>query len=158
MIILMTPIKLPPCGLYRTTAAVGSIPAGRLVFFHNHGDPGPGLYLPAGWKRNRVELEKRGTTLPSPEDLQHLEPLSPEGFYRVTEAFDCCAKKCRRFEPEMLVELGYNAAGHALLFVPEMVDGMLAIPQRGSLIDAITLAHLKPLKIATVQREPDAMH
>ena len=33
--------SLPPCGLYRTRRALGtSIPEGRLVYFHNHGDPG----------------------------------------------------------------------------------------------------------------------
>lgn len=148
---------MPPCGLYRTLAPVGSIPAGRLVFFHNHGDPGPGLYLPAGWKRNRVELDKRGTLLPSPEDLHHLEPLPPEGFYRVVEAFDCCAKKCRRFESEMLVELGYNAAGQPIVFVPEVVDGMLAVPERGSNIDPSHLGRLKRLTVANQRRDEDAL-
>ena len=127
------------------------------MFFHNHGDPGPGLYLPSGWKRNRVELDQRGTLLPSPEDMHHLEPLPPEGLYRVLEAFDCCQKKCRRFEPEMLVQLGYDGAGQPLLFVPEVVDGMLAIPERGSAIDPAKLASLKLLKVANQAREPEAM-
>src|SRR5437868_15144152 len=104
---------LPPCGLYRTLSPVGSIPAGRLVYFHNHGDPGPGLYLPEGFRHNRVELQSRGMLLPSPEDVRWLEPLPPEGFYRVSEAFYCCEKRCRAFEPDMLVQLGYNAAGEA---------------------------------------------
>lgn len=149
--------NLPPCGLYRTLAPVGSIPAGRLVFFHNHGEPGPGLYLPAGWKRNRVELDKRGTLLPSPEDLRHLEPLPPEGFYRVVQAFDCCEKKCRRFEAEMLVELGYNAAGQPIVFVPEVVDGMLAVPERGSSIDTANLARLARLTVANQQRDEHSL-
>lgn len=152
---MSTPIGLPPCGLYRTLAPVGAIPAGRLVFFHNHGEPGPGLYLPAGWKRNRVELEKRGTVLPSPEDLRHLEPLPAEGFYRVVEAFDCCEKKCRRFESEMLVELGYNTAAQPIVFVPELVDGMLAVPERGSMIDAPNLARLRALIVANSRRHGD---
>src|ERR1700753_1178497 len=115
-------MQLPPCGLYRTSAALGSIPAGRLVYFHNHGDPGPGLYLPAGWKHNRVELQPRAQPLGDPEWLHHLEPLPPEGLYRVTEAFHCCERKCRAFEPELLVELGYNAEGKAILFQPELVS------------------------------------
>lgn len=151
-------MQLPPCGLYRTTAPIGSIPSGRLVFFHNHGEPGPGLYLPAGWKQNRVQLQEKGTLLPSPEDLRALEPLPAEGFYRVTEAFHCCEKRCREFRPEMLVQLGYNAAGQAILFVPEVVDGMLAIPERGSAIDHVHFASLKQLLVAVSKRPPDAPH
>jgi hypothetical protein len=148
---------LPPCGLYRTTGSVGSIPAGRLVYFHNHGEPGPGLYLPASWSRNRVKLEERGTLLPSPEDVRWLEPLPPEGFYRVTETFYCCAKQCRSYAPETLVQLGYNAAGEAIVFVPELVDGMLAVPEQGSRVDHENFARLKQLKVAVQQRAPN-MH
>lgn len=140
-------MQLPPCGLYRTTGPIGSIPADRLVYFHNHGDPGPGLYLPSGWKRNRVELQSRGTTLTDPEWLRWLEPLPPEGLYRVTEAFYCCDRRCALFEPETLVELGYNAQGQAIVFLPEFVDGMLAIPTTGTAIDHARLSSLKQLKL-----------
>ena len=142
-------MQLPPCGLYRTRAPIGSIPAGRLVFFHNHGDPGAGLYLPSGWKRNRVELQSRGQTLEDPNLLRHLEPLPPEGLYRVTDAFHCCAQKCRLFEPETLVELGYNGEGQAIVFLPELVDGMLAIPTTGTAIDHECLQKLKQLRVST---------
>jgi hypothetical protein len=147
---------LPPCGLYRTTGPIGSIPAGRLIYFHNHGEPGPGMYLPSGWSGNRVKLEARGTLLPSPEDVRWLEPLPPEGFYRVHEAFFCCEKRCRSFEPESLVQLGYNAAGDAIVFVPEIVDGMLAVPEQGSRIDAANFARLKQLKVPVQQRSGEA--
>jgi len=141
-------MQLPPCGLYRTRATIGAIPAGKLVFFHNHGDPGPGLYLPSGWRHNRVELQDRGQTLEDPDLLRHLEPLPPEGLYRVLEPFFCCAQKCREFQPESLVELGYNADGQAILFLPEMVDGMLAIPTSGTAIDHTSLSRLKQLRVA----------
>ena len=36
----MSETNLPPCGLYRTTKPVGDVPAGALVYFHNHGTPG----------------------------------------------------------------------------------------------------------------------
>lgn len=140
-------MKLPPCGLYRTTAPVGSIPEGRLVYFHNHGEPGPGLYLPSGWKANQVELQPRGVLLPSPDDVRLLEPLPAEGFYRVTRSFYCCDKHCRSFEPDLLLQLGYNASGDAILFAPELVDGMLAIPSQGSRIDPINFANLEMLKV-----------
>ena len=143
---------LPPCGLYRTTGPVGSIPSDRLVYFHNHGDPGPGLYLPASWTGNRVKLQERGTLLPSPEDVRWLEPLPPEGFYRVTETFFCCEKRCRSYEPETLIQLGYNGSGEAIAFVPEIVDGMLAAPEHGSRIDHENFARLKQLRVPVQQR------
>jgi hypothetical protein len=151
-------MQLPPCGLYRTTGQVGPIPAGRLVYFHNHGDPGPGLYLPASWHRNRMRLEERGTLLPSPQDVRLLEPLPPEGFYRVTTPFHCCAQRCRLFEADLLVQLGYDAAGQAIVFVPEIVDGMLAAPEQGSRIDHDQLPNLKLLKVAVNQRDASPVH
>ena len=146
-------MNLPPCGLYRTTAPIGPIPMGRLVFFHNHGDPGPGLYLPEGWKGNRVQLAQKGNLLPDPADVRNLEPLPEEGFYRVLEPFHCCEKRCRRFGEEALVQLGYNASGQAIVFVPEIIDGMLAVPSQGSAIDHTNLAHLRHLKVAVSRSE-----
>ena len=146
-------MQLPPCGLYRTTAPIGSIPAGRLVFFHNHGDPGPGVYLPSGWKRNRAQWQPQGTTLPDPSLVSQLEPLPPEGFYRVTEPFYCCAKQCRKFETELLLELGYNAEGGAIAFVPELIDGMLAVPSTGTTVDGQSLSKLKQLKVASASSD-----
>jgi hypothetical protein len=150
-------MQLPPCGLYRTRASIGTIPSDRLVFFHNHGDPGPGLYLPSGWKHNRVELQARGQTLNDPELMKHLEPLPPEGLYRVLEPFHCCAKNCRLYETEALVELGYNGQGQAILFLPELVDGMLAIPTSGTVIDHASLGRLKQLKVLISTPRPN-MH
>ena len=148
-------MKLPPCGLYRTTESIGSIPAGRLVYFHNHGEPGPGLYLPASWKGNRMTLSDKGTLLPSPADVRSLEPLPPEGFYRVASEFHCCEKKCRLFEAETLLQLGYNGSGDAIAFVPEFIDGMLALPTRGSRIDAINFSKMKQLRVPVVQKKTE---
>jgi hypothetical protein len=150
-------MTLPACGLYRTTAPIGAIPSGRLVYFHNHGDPGPGLYLPEGWKHNRIRLSARGTLLPTPEDARSLLALPPEGFYRVAEGFHCCEKRCRFFEAEMLVQLGYDGAGEALVFTPELVDGMLAIPERGNRVQLDQLRHIEPLKVAVHERDPHAL-
>lgn len=145
-------MNLPPCGLYRTAAPIGSIPAGRLVFFHNHGEPGPGLYLPASWEHNRVKLQAKGTLLPSPDDVRLLEPLPPQGFYRVTETFHCCEKRCRQFQPEQLVQLGYDAQGRAILFLPELVDGQLAVPERGNAIDATHFDKIRRLAVKETDR------
>jgi len=143
----MTSGVLPPCGLYRTRAPIAGIAADRLVYFHNHGDPGPGLYLPERWTANRAHFSPRGTTLPTGFDAGALAPLRAEGFYRVVEAFFCCAKRCVRFEPDAFVQLGYNGAGRALVFVPELSAGAITVPERGTLIDDAELVHLGALQV-----------
>lgn len=145
-------MQLPPCGLYRTLAQIGSVPEGRLVYFHNHGEPGAGMYLPASWQHNRAKFSSQGNLLPGPEFVSKLEPLPNEGFYRVTQAFHCCAKNCREFQPEMLVQLGFNGAGQAILFLPELIDGMMAVPESGTPIDGSRLQHLKALKVKTSRK------
>ncbi|SEU25817.1 hypothetical protein [Stigmatella erecta] len=141
--------RLPPCGLYRTRQALGShIPEGRLVYFHNHGDPGPGLYLPSGWNQNRAQWHARGTTLPAPEWAEHLEPLLNEGFYRVRESFFCCEKRCQTFEEDQLVQLGYNGAAEPILFIPQWGASGLAFPTSGTLVERKRLDRLTALKVS----------
>ena len=140
---------LPPCGLYRTGAPLADhVPEGRLVFFHNHGDPGPGIYLPSGWVANRARWHEHGHTIPTAAWAQSLVPLPAEGLYRVREAFSCCAKRCRLYEPEMLVQLGYDASAQPLLFVPEWTEAGVAIPEVGLRIDEDRLTRLALLTVA----------
>lgn len=141
-------MPLPSCGLYRTTREVAGVPAGLLVYFHNHGDPGPGLYLPESWALNRAHFSARGHTLGSEADADALAPLPAEGFYRVRESFFCCVKQCRRFDPELFVQLGYDASATPILFVPEWTSTGFAIPSTGGPIDTARLAHLAPLKVS----------
>lgn len=143
----MTTPALPPCGLYRTVTALGGIEAGRLVYFHNHGDPGPGLYLPERWVRNRAQWASRGTTAPVGFDPAALMPLPREGFYRVARTFHCCDKKCVEFAPETFVQLGYNGKGDALVFLPELAGGTFEIPERGTRLDDGVLGNLIPLVV-----------
>jgi len=127
--------ELPRCGLYRTRGPVGAIPAGRLVYFHNHGDPGPGLYLPESWRSNRARFEARGHLLGDPANAKLLEPLLAEGFYRVLEPFYCCDKQCRLFTEGAMVQLGYDGAGTSILFVPELVEDELHVPTEGTKVE-----------------------
>lgn len=140
--------ELPPCGLYVTREPIGEVPSGRLVYFHNHGEPGPGIYLPTRWVGNAARFEQPGTLLPEPSSVKALEPLAPEGFYRVAQPFECCAKKCRTFEAELLVQLGYDGAGTAIVFVPVLTDGLMEVPERGSRVDRDRLANLALLRVA----------
>ncbi len=138
---------LPPCGLYVTRAPVSGVPAGRLVYFHNHGEPGPGVYLPTRWSANRAVFEERGYTLASPDEARSLQRLPAEGLYRVAEPFHCCAQKCRLFERDLLVQLGYDAGGVAILFIPEMSDDGLGLPVSGTRIERENFASLAPLRV-----------
>jgi hypothetical protein len=147
--------ELPPCGLYRTLREIGTIPVDRLVYFHNHGDPGAGVYFPERWVGNRASFAPRGTTMPDGWDAAALKPLPAEGFYRVLGEFHCCAKQCVKFVPDQFVQLGYNGAGRALLFQPELGDASIAIPERGILIDDEALVQLAALKVAERARDKE---
>lgn len=123
------------------------MPAGRFVYFHNHGNPGPGIYLPERWVRNRAEFHPQGYTLTNPRDAHTLFPLASEGLYRVSRAFECCEKKCRRYEEETLVTLGYDGSGTPILFSPELMDGAVVIPEQGTRIDDTRIEFLRRLKL-----------
>lgn len=144
---------LPPCGLYRTMKSIAGVEAGRLVYFHNHGDPGPGIYYPERWTHNRAHWAANGSTITLPLDPGALKALPAEGFYRVASTFVCCAKKCVEFQPDQMVQLGYNGAGKPLLFMPELAGGAITTPERGTAIDDEALAHLVLLKLGE-RRDP----
>jgi hypothetical protein len=146
-------MQLPPCGLYRTTGPLGSVGEGRLVYFHNHGNPGPGVYLPKEWRYNRVQFEANGHTIDDPGLVRFLQPLPPEGFYRVVESFHCCEKQCRLFEQDGLLQLGYNADADPILFVPELVDSMFAIPAKGWKTTLETLGKVRQLQVPVTKRD-----
>lgn len=150
---------LPSCGIYRTTRALGEhVPADRLVYFHRHGDPGPGVYLPSGWTANRARWHETGHTIPSPDWATSLVPLPREGLYRVREPFACCAKRCRTFGTDLLVQLGYDGEAQPLLFVPEWTPAGLAIPELGLRIDAEQLGRLVRLEVPEVQGDVEHVH
>lgn len=145
-------MDLPSCGLYRTTIQIGSVEAGRLVYFHNHGDPGPGIYPPQSWRANRAVFSDKGLTLDDLSLASTLEPLPAEGMYRVLESFTCCSKDCRTFEPGLLVQLGYNGSGQALLFVPHWHADGLHIPERGFTLDDERLEKIERLNVESAKR------
>ena len=74
--------------------------------------------------------------------------MPADGFYRVIREFYCCSKQCVKFQPDVFVQLGYNGQGKALVFVPQLGAGGIAIPDRGTAIDDECLEHLKPLLVS----------
>ncbi|MEZ4389892.1 MAG: hypothetical protein R3A48_02260 [Polyangiales bacterium] len=149
---------LPPCGLYRTTTRLAEVPSGRLVYFHNHGDPGAGIYLPSSWRQNRARFEDRGILIPGDWWAATLDPLPAEGFYRVTRAFHCCEKQCATFEVDQLLQVGYTAEATPLVFVLRVVDGVLEVPEEGTIIDRARLGCMAPLKTPVSQTPDHSIH
>ncbi len=118
------------------------------MYFHNHGDPGPGIYLPESWSLNRAVFRKSGFTLPDEQSAQTLEPLAPEGLYRVAEEFTCCEKRCVTFSRELLVQLGYTGHAEPILFRPVWAESGLQFPENGQRIDADRIERLIRLSVA----------
>ena len=137
----------PPCGLYRTTAALGDVPAGRLVSFHNHGDRGPGIFLPTGWIHHRAQFGNVGVAVPSMGWSRTLDPLAPEGVYRVREPFYCCERRCRLFERDLLVQLAYTPEASPVVLPFAARDGALVLPEQGNLVERAIIARLSPVQV-----------
>ena len=81
-----------------------------------------------------------------------------EGFYRVQEPFTCCEKRCRLYDADLLVQLGYDSGAQPLLFVPEWADAGLAISEIGLRIAEGRLVRLAPLKVVETPRESQKLH
>ncbi len=146
-------MTLPACGVYQTTQGLAGVPSGRLVYFHNHGDPGPGIYLPERWVLNRAVWSRRGHTLGDESMAAALAPLPDEGLYVVISSFFCCAKRCTQYHENQLVQLGYDGAATPLLFVPEMTGLGLGFPERGNRLDSSAFSKMKLLVVARAENE-----
>lgn len=144
-----------PCGIYRTTLSIDdAVQPGQLVYYHNHGEPGPGVYLPINWVNNRAIFNESGHTVPDEAYADSLEPLMDEGLYRVVHDFHCCEDKCQHFEQDLLVQLGYNGDAEAILFIPTMVDGAIQFPEQGTIVEEWKLKQVSPLKVPVEDPEP----
>ena len=136
-----------PCGIFRTTQSLDSrVEENRLVYFHNHGDPGPGIYPVTNWRGNKAIFSTQGYTIDAAY-AGTLKPLPPEGFYRIRENFTCCEKNCRTLEAETLVQLGYDIQGRGIVFVPTWNENGLSFPERGTLVLDDRLKLLSPLRV-----------
>lgn len=144
------------CGLYLTMEPISeSIEAGKLIYYHNHGEPGPAVYPAISWRHNKAIFSRRGVELPFVGYERTLKPLLPEGFYRVKDEFSCCEKRCRVFEEGTLVQLGYKAEGTSVLFVPEWTYKGLILPSRGTKVREEDLQMLESVKVVRAFRRRD---
>ncbi len=129
----------PPCGLYRTRAALPGheerVRAGMLVQFHGHSNSGEGaeLLLPDHAVDNRWHFHGPAIAVSDPAwATEALAPLPPEGLYvlrRHIHAPD------RTLPERCLVELGYDAQGRPILFVARWEDHAIQFPTKGYRFD-----------------------
>ena len=99
-----------------------------------------------------IMVARSGRVRNEDEQFYSLSSLKHES-NRVEEPFFCCEEECRRFERDALLQLGYNANAEAILFVPELVDAMLAIPAQGWKTSLETARKLKPLDVPVSKRD-----
>lgn len=150
--VAVSTVALPRCGLYRTTRALGDVPAGQLVNFHNHSDTGePVLYLPMYVTLNRWQWEKKGRPIRELSDVETLRALPPEGYYLLRQ--DVRFEEAK-WPARSLVQLGYDRAGSPLLFLAQRrfhtAENSLFFSDRGMPIESVDI--LEPL---VVYEEPD---
>jgi len=110
---------LPDCGLYRTTKPLPGqeeqVPAGILVYFHNHSDNGlPTVMAPDHnvlnrWHFHGPSIEFRGLSWAST-----LVKLPEEGFFTLKKELSFDGGSWPR---NALVQLGYTKAGDPILFM-----------------------------------------
>lgn len=135
---MATSSTLPPCGLYRTTLPLAgkeeSVPAGRMVYFHNHSDQEkPMVLLPKEVKDNTWTFQDRGYLVEAESWCNTLVKLPRQGFYVVREEITTASGG--RMGAGMLVQLGYNASGAAILFPGTYEPGnRIQFPDRGMMI------------------------
>lgn len=113
---------LPECGLYRTTKPLPGhedrVPAGTLVYFHNHSDSGP---LPSvltpdhnihnRWHFHGPAIEFRGVSW-----AESLERMPLEGFYMLKRELPF-PDNSGSWPKGALVQLGYTKSADPILFI-----------------------------------------
>lgn len=150
---------LPDCGLYLTTKPLPGhedrVPAGTIVYFHNHSDSGLPSVLPPDhnifnrWHFHGPSIEFRGLSW-----ADTLKKLAAEGFYTLKREF---AFDGGSYPKGALVQLGYTQAGDPILFIGRVRAGMqendLFFSDKGVKITREQLSLLEP---APVYEEPEA--
>lgn len=148
--------RLPRCGLYRTTRALpgheDAIPAGRLVYFHNHSESGlPRVIVPEHMVSNRWHFHNDGVLFRALSWAETLQRLPAQGFYVLRSGFEF---EGGAWPKGTLVQLGYSREGEPILFIAqrqaESRDNHLVFSERGVRLPREALATLQgPLTVYT---------
>ncbi len=128
-----------PCGVYRTGRALRAgemeIPAGSLVYFHNHSVQGPPIVLlPDANTNNRWSYTSGGWLVEDPAFIEAMVSLKGEGFYALNRRLQ--VGKDEFVAERSLVQLGYNRSADTILFVAKPEGNGFNFPDRGLRFDA----------------------
>jgi hypothetical protein len=113
---------LPECGLFRTMKPLpeheGEVPAGILVYFHNHSDSGlPVIVVPDHNVHNRWHFHGAGIPFRGLSWADSLVKLPAEGFYMLRKTL---VFQGGEWPKGALVQLGYNRSGDGILFIAQV--------------------------------------
>ena len=151
---------LPPCGLYRTTKPLpdheAEIPAGVLVYFHNHSDAGlPIAVAPDHNILNRWHFHGEGIAFRGLAWADSLVRLPAEGFYMLRKGLEFDGGS---WPKGTMVQLGYTRAGDPILFIAQqrakLEENDLFFSARGVGIAREQLALLEALNVYVEPGEP----
>jgi hypothetical protein len=144
---------LPNCGLFRTTKPLpeheAEIPAGTLVYFHNHSDSGlPVVIVPDHNILNRWHFHGAGIPFRGLSWADTLVKLPAEGFYMLRKALDF---EGGSWPKATLVQLGYTKTGDPILFIAQqrgnLEENDLFFSERGVGVTREQLAILEALSV-----------
>ena len=144
-------ISPPDCGLFRTTQALPGheeeVPAGLLVYFHNHSDSGlPQVVLPDPCVHNRWHFHGPGVAFRSLSWAASLHRVPAQGYYFLKEdlVFDGGT-----WPMHTLLQLGYTRRAEPILFIAQdraaLQENDLFFSDRGVRVDPEVLDILVPL-------------
>ena len=144
---------LPNCGLYRTTKPLPEhetdFPVGSVVYFHNHSDSGlPVVIAPDHNIMNEWHFHGAGTPFRGLSWADSLVRMLDQGFYSLRKQLDF---EGGSWPKGALVQLGYNRAGDAILFIAQQraqrSENSLWFSDRGGPLSRDRLALLEPVSI-----------
>jgi hypothetical protein len=144
--------ELPPCGLYRAGIALSGhetqVPAGLLIYFHNHSEQGPPLVLlPQSNSNNRWTFTDKGYLVEDPAFVAALVARRPQGFYVVGRHIHIGREEI--IPERTLVQLGYNRDADPIVFVGRFEGNSIVFPERGyRFTDDRLFEHLEPAGFA----------
>jgi hypothetical protein len=154
---------LPDCGLFRTTKPLPEhetdVPAGILVYFHNHSDSGlPVVVVPEHNVHNRWHFHGAGVPFRGLSWADSLTKLPAEGFYMLRKALGFQGGE---WPKGALVQLGYNRSGDPIVFIAQaraqLQENDLFFSDSGIGITREQLVTLEPLSVF-VEPAPAGVH
>jgi hypothetical protein len=146
-------MKLPGCGLFRTTrplpGAEERVPAGLLVNFHNHSAQGmPVVLVPESNSANAWTFAEEPEFVRQLSWIESLVRRPLEGFYALGEQVKFEGGAWPR---GTLVQLGYDRAASPIVFIAQRLaaesGSALRFAEQGLMIGEEVLAAMIPLTV-----------